>query len=111
MIDHNPLTAQEIHIRLLNKSYEVDLASVYRNLQLFTKLSIIQSVEFGDGKKRYELHEENNHHHHFVCENCGGVQDFSSQLEKKMIKNVQKDLQVTVHSHLIELSGLCRKCS
>lgn len=106
-----PLTAQEIHNKLKKRKMSIDLASVYRSLELFTTMGQIRALDLGDGKKRYELTNESNHHHHFSCSTCGLIKDISFSAEETMIDDFQKHSNFTVTSHSIELSGVCADCN
>jgi Fur family transcriptional regulator, ferric uptake regulator len=41
-----------------------DLATIYRNLSLMESLGIINSVDLGEGFKRYEMNRPESHGHH-----------------------------------------------
>ena len=102
-----PQTVEEIHEELKNK---VDLASVYRALKLFVKNKAIRVVNFGDGKKRYELIDQDNHHHHTICNSCGTIKDIALTDEEKIIRDAAKNANFQIKSHSLELFGLCQKC-
>lgn len=102
-----PQTVEEIYEKLDKK---VDLASVYRTLDLFVKNGIVKEVNFRDGKKRYELFDEKNHHHHFTCNNCKSIKDISSPLEGPLIADIQTRSNLKIEYHTIEFSGLCQNC-
>lgn len=102
-----PQTAEEIHAQI-NK--QADLASVYRTLNLFVKNGIVRKVDFGDGKKRYELLDRQKHHHHFVCNNCKSIRDFSSKFESRLIAEIQSKANLKIEDHSIEFFGLCQNC-
>jgi Fur family ferric uptake transcriptional regulator len=104
-----PTTAKEIYFYLQNKKINVDLTSVYRTLSLLTKMGIINEIEFGDGKKRYEKVENNTHHHHLICESCQSVEDIILK-ETSLLKEVKKQSSFKVTKHSLEFFGLCRNC-
>src|SRR3989344_7109942 len=106
-IKSHPQTVEEIHESLDKK---VNLASVYRTLKLFVKNKLVRVVNFGDGKKRYELLDEKNHHHHFTCNNCKTIEDITSQLEERLIADIQTKSNLKIENHSIELFGLCQNC-
>lgn len=106
-IKDHPQTAEEIY-NALNKN--VDLASVYRTLKLFVKNKVVKIVNFDDGKKRYELLDEQNHHHHFICKNCNDVIDIYPKQEEKLLKEIQLSMNIKIENHSISLSGLCENC-
>jgi len=76
---HKPITAQEVFLFLKKKKKQIDLTSVYRTLDLMKKSAIVDEIEFGDGKKRYELAIGENHHHHLICKNCGDVENIENE--------------------------------
>ncbi len=102
-----PLTLQEI----LRASKFAERTSVYRTLQLFTKLGIVEIVQVGF-KQRYELAEPfREHHHHLVCIKCGELVDLerTPRLEKLINKLASAhDYELTAHH--IELQGICKSC-
>ena len=105
----HPVTAQEIYDTLQKKYIHVDLVSIYRSLELFTKLKLVHVIEFGENKKRYELADENNHHHHLVCNDCGNVEDITLD-ENKFTKELKINSQFKIDHHHLEFFGLCANC-
>lgn len=108
-LSKHPKTAQEIYKELKENGSTIDLASVYRTLDLFVKINIIQEIDLGEGKKRYELIEKNHHHHHLVCNKCGAIEDIEMK-EDALIKEVCKKSKFKVQKHKLEFFGLCEKC-
>ncbi len=104
-----PRTVQEIYEVLRKKHQSVDLASVYRTLDLFVDLGVIYSIELGEGKKRYELVNKENHHHHLVCNHCGTIKDIEIN-EYILNKELKKHTSFKVDHHQLEFFGLCAKC-
>jgi len=108
LAESEPQTISEIIQKLHNS---VDRASVYRTIELYEKLGIVQRLQIG-WKYRLELTETfHHHHHHLTCIKCNVivvVKDINS-LENKL-KNVAKKAQFKLTSHQIELQGLCSKC-
>lgn len=102
-----PLTLQEI----LRASQFAERTSVYRTLQLFTKLGIVDIVQVGF-KQRYELADPfKAHHHHLVCLKCGTLIDLEGtpRLEKLLTKLASAhDYELTAHH--VELQGTCATC-
>lgn len=93
-------------------SAKADRASVYRNIELFEKIGIINKVYTG-WKYRVELSEQfRPHHHHLSCRKCGKITPISlgDQMEKA-IENFGDKHGFKITDHQIELNGLCRKCA
>lgn len=107
-----PVDAMEIFSYLKK---DIDLASIYRNLDLMKKSGLLNVILFGEGKKRYEL-VRNNHHHHFVCDNCGKVIDINID-ENNLINKIMTDNArlparqgLRIQRHNLEFFGLCKNC-
>lgn len=104
-----PCTVSEI-VDMTSSS--VDRSTVYRNLDLFEKIGIINRVYTG-WKYKLELSDQfSPHHHHMTCTGCAKVIKF--QESKALIEELRKievrdGFQST--SHTLELAGLCRNCS
>ncbi|HUD04789.1 MAG TPA: transcriptional repressor [Patescibacteria group bacterium] len=104
----SPVDAGQIINYLRKKHLETNKVTVYRILDFLFKNQIIERVEFGEGKYRYEL--KKNHHHHLICTNCGRVQDVEIGVIEKLEKEIQKDKNFRVQSHSLEFFGLCSNC-
>jgi Fur family ferric uptake transcriptional regulator len=89
----------------------LDRASLYRTIQLFERLQIIQSL--GQGKnRRYELSDTYNlHHHHLNCSRCGKVETIEAPLIEHEIAQLAREHGFVPASHQLELIGLCRNCA
>lgn len=75
------------------------------------KEGIIEMIQLGERKKRYELKRET-HHHHLVCTKCRTIDDIELDEgglhpHEKAIK-AKKRFKVTRHA--LEFFGLCAKC-
>jgi Fe2+ or Zn2+ uptake regulation protein len=95
---HGTLSAAELHAALPN----IDLATIYRTLELFTNEKIIKKLHLTDGEARYEYQAEP--HHHAVCSDCDQVIHFTAPNEKIIELLGLKDftveeLEVTVRGH------------
>ncbi len=101
-----PVSANEINGFLENK---INLSSIYRTLDLLRKSDLVNVILFGEGKRRYELKNQDEHHHHLVCESCGDVEDIEMQ-EKSLLKNVEEKSKFLVKKHNLEFFGLCQEC-
>lgn len=93
--EHGTLSAAELHERLPT----VDLATIYRNLDVFVADGIVKKLTLGGKESLYEYQDKP--HHHAVCSKCERVIHFTAPDEKikKLlgVKDFQIDeLEVTV---------------
>jgi Fur family transcriptional regulator, ferric uptake regulator len=88
----------------------IDRATTYRTVELFERLGIINRIWHGF-KSQIELSEIfTPHHHHAVCQQCGAnVVIVNPELEK-LLAQITKRHHFLAISHVIELSGYCKKC-
>jgi len=90
----------------------INRSSVYRTVNLFEELGVVDKVLFRDGVNRVEMSSDfgGTHHHHLVCQDCGQVIEF----EECGIGNLQRIADIKhgfdVESHYMEFYGLCREC-
>ncbi len=104
---HEPLTMTQI----ISANSMVDRASVYRAIELFEKIGIIQRLHIG-WKYKIELTDMfNDHHHHISCIKCGrlDVLDESDHLEK-LVSQIAIHKKYRPVSHQMEISGICLDC-
>lgn len=87
---------------------KVNKSTVYRQIEKLIEDGKVIEVDFGDGKKRYEL-RSSHHHHHLVCRKCSTIKDVVLD-EKLIIKEFAKRTDFKVESHTLEFFGLCSKC-
>ncbi len=82
--------------------------TIYRELENFISDGLINEVDFGDGKKRYESNAHG-HHHHLVCINCGKIEDVELE-EKEILKNINNKSHFLIEKHSMEFFGKCTNC-
>ena len=92
-------------------STHVNRASVYRTVDLFEKLGVIQRIQIG-WKYKIELSNAfQAHHHHITCMRCGMIVPFQERADLNTALDVLAfEYGFTVTNHMIELQGYCAKC-
>lgn len=95
---------------LIRACPEVDRVTIYRTLEVFHQLGIIEVVHIG-WKKRYELAAPHKpHHHHLHCTNCGQLIDIDSPQLENFITELTKTHNFLPQSHTFEVNGTCQDC-
>ena len=85
---------------------QVGMVTVYRTLDLLSKLGIVRRMDLGDGP-RYELAED--HHHHLICESCGDISEFEEcPLDSEGVSLASSEFEV--YSHSVQVYGRCAAC-
>lgn len=89
---------------------DVDRATVYRTVELFEKLGIVNRIWHGF-KHQVELSEIfTPHHHHALCQQCGKTIDIASPELENALTTLAKKHQFLSLSHSVELTGYCPDC-
>jgi Fur family ferric uptake transcriptional regulator len=112
------LSAKEIYEALLKLYPGIGLSTVYRALDLLARSDLINKLDIGDGKSRYEYRSDRKkaHHHHLVCTKCGKIIDYSGFIDEEVElfieaeKNILGKYNFQVQDHNIEFYGLCKDC-
>jgi Fe2+ or Zn2+ uptake regulation protein len=83
-------------------------ATVFRALDLFTELNVLERLDLPSGEHAYVPCEPAGHHHHIVCSGCGRV----TEIEEVglALEDVQRRTGWQVDSHRLELYGRCPRC-
>ena len=105
----SPVDVEQIISFLRSKKLNTNKVTVYRIIELLLQNGIVERLEFGEGKYRYEF-KTNHHHHHLVCTSCGRVQDVEANVVEKLENEIQKNKNFKVQSHSMEFFGLCSAC-
>lgn len=108
MLDKEPQTMQAITKAC---DGQVNRASVYRVLNLFEQLGIVQRLQVG-WKYTLELTDIfHRHHHHLTCLRCGKIipLDEDSHLEQHL-DDAALRYDFVMKSHQLEIQGLCSNC-
>lgn len=107
------LSAEEVHMILKGKASEIGLATVYRSLELLSELEILQKMDFGDGRSRYEINqskEKEHQHHHLICLQCGEVKGFAEDLLEELECDISKKSKFQIVDHQVKFFGYCQEC-
>lgn len=106
------LSAEDVHYIIRQQSNDIGLATVYRSLELLNEMEVLQKMDFGDGRSRYELNETStpHHHHHLICLDCGVVIEFEEDLLESLEMMIFRNSNFTIVDHEVKFYGYCRLC-
>jgi len=95
---------------LVSRVGDIDRASVYRAVDLFERLGIVQRLNTG-WKYKIELTDTfTEHHHHLTCTNCGKTVPLNEANLESFVDELASKHGFTVSAHQIEIQGLCPVC-
>ena len=103
------LDADEVYRRAREKQPYISLSTVYRTLQLFKKLGLIDEVHFDEAHHHYEI-KSPAEHYHMVCLGCGRVIEFSCPLPRYVRRNVPEAKGFGIVDTKVQITGYCSGC-
>lgn len=103
------LDADELYLRARRKHARISLSTVYRNLQLFKKLGLIEEHHFAEEHHHFEV-KPTTEHQHLLCLNCGKIVEFACPLSQKFKKDVGRQYDFDIGGVEVRMTGLCSTC-
>ena len=101
---------EELYKRASKIDITISIATVYRTVKLFDEAGILDKLEFGDGRARYE-DAEREHHDHLIDINSGRVIEFMDSDIEKLQEKIAQKLGYKLMGHKLELYGVPLKKS
>ncbi|PJE37278.1 transcriptional repressor [Pseudooceanicola lipolyticus] len=86
----------------------ISIATVYRTVKLFEEAGILERLEFGDGRARYE-DAMRDHHDHLIDLHSGEVIEFVDPEIEELQEKIAAKLGYDLRGHRMELYGVPRK--
>jgi Fur family ferric uptake transcriptional regulator len=102
--------AEEILLTLRKRGLKISRATVYRTIDVLVKNNLIDKLNIGDGRARFQYNDKYLHHDHLVCTTCSKIIEFhSNEVEELQIKIAkQHNFKPSYHNH--QLFGICKDC-
>ena len=85
-------------------------ATVFRALDLFTELDLLERLDLPTGDHAYVSCERASHHHHIVCSSCGRTASVEDGALATAMETTRRSGGWQVESHRLELYGRCPRC-
>ena len=102
-------SAETVHEMLRETHPDISLATVYRNLALFKRQGLIQSIGTVNGVERFDGNPDP--HVHFICTGCDAVLDFPQvQVPSSLGADAEQQTGCHVQGCQLTFTGLCQKC-
>lgn len=96
---------EELYARASALDANISIATVYRTVKLFEEAGILERVDFGDGRARYE-DAERDHHDHLIDINSGEVIEFCDPEIEALQERIAEKLGYRLKGHKLELYGV-----
>ena len=96
---------EEIYRRAERIDPHISIATVYRTLRLFEAANVIDRLEFGDGKSRYEVSSEEDSHYHLIDVKTGKVIEFEDEEVSRRLEAIAQRLGYKLIGDRLDLYG------
>ena len=96
--------ANEVYIRANKIDPRISLATVYRTIKLFEEYNVLNRIELGGKRARYEELTDN-HHDHLIDVDTGEIIEFLDNKIEELQKKVAKKHGYLLVDHKMELFG------
>src|SRR6056297_3780431 len=95
---------EELYSRASGRDPRISIATVYRTVKLFEEAGILDRLEFGDGRARFE-DSQRAHHDHLIDMDTGEVIEFVDPEIEALQDKIARRLGYKLEGHRLELLG------
>lgn len=97
-----------IYSRVSDVDSSISIATVYRTVKQFEEAGILDRIDFGDGRARYE-DAKREHHDHLIDIQSGKVIEFVDPEIEELQERIAEKLGYELRGHRLELYGVPKK--
>lgn len=101
-------TADEVYDMVRRRLPRVSLGTVYRNLELLSERGMIQKLELGGTRRRFDGKADD--HYHVRCIRCGRLEDAPVESFTAVEDALRGATDYEILGHRLEFIGLCPQC-
>lgn len=102
-------TAEEIFTSVQKVNNYINIATVYRTLELLTELDMITESDMGGDAAHFALHTHGPHHH-AICRTCGHSLEFPHELLLPTLERLQDQFGFVADAQHVVIFGWCTAC-
>lgn len=104
------LTSTEVLDAVAALNPRIGRASVFRTLDLLTRLSIVRPTYIDSSMTPSYVMLPGGHHHHIVCTQCHRLYEFEDCGLGELSRQLETKFNVELTGHLLEFYGVCHDC-
>jgi Fur family ferric uptake transcriptional regulator len=103
------VTADEIYAGVSGRCPELNITTVYRNLQWLHDVGLLRKIDSGKGRLEYE-YAGAPVHHHLICKDCGGEQAIDNHVMVIFAAHVLEHYGFEPDPEHMAIFGRCAEC-
>ncbi len=96
---------EELYQRSAEIDSKISIATVYRTVRLFEETGLLDRLDFGDGRARYE-EASGEHHDHLINVKTGEIIEFQNEAIEALQEKVAEEFGFKLVGHRLELFGV-----
>lgn len=104
------VTVEELYLKVKASQPAIGHTTVYRTLKLLAEAGLAREILLHDGQTRYEHLLAGEHHDHLVCTACNVIVEFENETIEALQAEIAQRHGFAIHSHKLEIYGLCAHC-
>lgn len=101
-------TADTIYQALSPANPAMSLATVYKTLDSFQSVDLVQQLNVGNNCSRYDA--EIKSHPHFICTQCNQVIDFQASGLANIKEKIENETDCIIEREQLFFYGICPEC-
>jgi Fur family ferric uptake transcriptional regulator len=102
------LSAEQLTAEVQARAPDVNLSTIYRNLEELERLRVVDRTHLGHGPATYHLASAA--HGHLVCEKCGSMTEVPQELFAGLAEQARERYGFAVDPHRFAVTGRCASC-
>ncbi len=103
------MSAEEIAEAVQARFPDVNISTVYRNLEDLERLGVVVHCHLGHGPATYQL--TTSAHTHFICEECGAMVEAPAEMFASLAQEAKAKLGFSIDPHHFAMLGFCASCA
>lgn len=104
------VTAEDIHGRIVGEYPNLNIATIYRNLEALVAAGLVTETRLGGKQVHYEL-SPGSRHHHLICDQCGHVDELSDEIVEPLRRDIARAYGFSPRVEHLAVFGVCRACA
>ncbi len=103
------ITAEDLHQRIRAVYPDVNMSTIYRNLDRLLDLRLVAVTDLGGGRVCYEALSAARHHH-LICHQCGGMTELDDSIVEDLRRRIAQQYHFAPQVDHLAIWGMCPAC-